>query len=291
RPMLEIVELLQRRTGRPISYEDPLWAYEGTREKAGDIKRTAGFPDAANPKAPVKDIVTLTPANFDYKMVVDARSHLLAEPVDGSLGALLPALITEYNNKQLPGSYTQGYLGAVESGGYGWVVLPDKFRSREGNWIAPRRVLDYPITFPVEQRTTQATFALIVDLVSRASGQLVKFEKLESEASAGGRVTNSRPVDIPAKQFVRIGATNETARSVIAKALRTIERGDPRTQGPIPQRAWRLLYSIDKGTYYLDLVEVRQESYRVDGASTGTKPVNWPSATAPAAATSNEERP
>jgi hypothetical protein len=136
--------------------------------------------------------------------------------------------------------------------------------------------LDYPITFPVEERSTPATFQLIVDLVTTVSGQSVKFEKLESEAGADGRATVTGKVELPPDQSVRIGANNETARSVIARTLRTIRRGDPLIGNPIPQRAWRLLYSIDKNAYYLDVVEVRQESYQVDGSSSGFKPLLWP---------------
>jgi hypothetical protein len=293
RPMLEIVEMLQKRTGRPISYEDPWWMYEGAKQMSpdgkvlgeipGDIKRTAGMRTV--PNAPVRDTLTLMPGNFEFKMVVDARSHLLPEPIDGSLSGILSTVMKEYRNKQLPGAYTFGYLGNVDEGGYGWIVLPEAFRDRQGGWInPPPRVLDYPISFPVEERPTHVTFQLIAELITKESKQRVEFKKLVSEANMTGRSTETKTVDIPQKQFVKIGATKETARSVIAKALRTIERGDPRTQGPIPQRAWRLLYSIEKATYYLDVVDVRQETYRVNGESSGTRPVNWPTPPAPAAA-------
>jgi hypothetical protein len=195
----------------------------------------------------------------------------------------LTAVLADYKNKQLPGSFIYSYLGKVEEGGFGWIVLPDRFRDAAGNWVEPRRVLDYPVSFPVEERTTAATFQLITQLVSKASGQQVQFKKLASEANWTGGTTNLKPVDLPAKQFVRLGATNETARSVIAKALRNIERGDPRTAAPIPQRAWRLLYSIDARGYFLDVVEVRKESYRPDGNASGSRVVNWPAAAAQAA--------
>jgi hypothetical protein len=60
------------------------------------------------------------------------------------------------------------------------------------------------------------------------------------------------------------------------KALRNIDRGDVRTQGPIPQRAWRLYYLYDKQQWVLDLEEVRQASYDISGREVSTKPVNWP---------------
>jgi hypothetical protein len=292
RPMLEIVEALQRRSGRPISYEDPQWSYEGTKTRdaagkiidtPGDIKRVEGF--QTTPGVAAKAMLSLMPGNYDFKLVVDARTHVLQEPIDGSLGAVIPALIADYSSKKLPGIYGHRYLGNVnEPDGLGWMVGPAKVKNREGLEVEAVRVLDYPITFPTEQRTTVATMQLIVDLVSKASGQPVQFKKLATEANMTGGTTTTKPVDLPAKQTVRIGATNETARSVILKALRIIQRGDPRTEPPIPERAYRLLYSIDTRTYYLNLETVRQENFRVNGESTGTRPVNWPTPGAPTAA-------
>jgi hypothetical protein len=303
RVMLEIVDLLQKRTGRPISYEDPLWAYEGYKERGpngtmidrpGDIKRTEAFKTGTGVVG--KDTLTLTAGTYEFKVVADARTHFLPEPIDGSINGVLTTVLNDFATKQqagtagIVGSFAHGYLGDVNEGGFGWIVFPKEFKTREGKLVPPVRVLDYPISFPVEERPTHVTFQLIAELVTKESKQRVEFKKLATEANMTGRATELKPVELPKNQFVKIGATKETARSVIAKALRQIERGDPRTQGPIPQRAWRLLYSIDKQTYYLDVVDVRQENYQVNGSPTGTRPVFWPTATEPAPAASAPAR-
>jgi hypothetical protein len=235
---------------------------------------------------PVKDILSLTTGSFEFKLNVDARSHRPAEPIDNSIRGVLPGVIADYTNRQLPGVYTFAYFGNVNDGGYGWAVLPVKFKNQKGELVEPARVLDYPITFPVATRSTQATLQLITELVSKESKQKVEFRKLVSEANMTGRPIETKPVDLPQNQVVKLSAQNEPARSVIARTLRNIERGNPRNHKPIPQRAWRLLYSIETGSYYLDVVDVKQELYRPDGSSAGLRLVPWPTETgAPPAGT------
>jgi hypothetical protein len=288
RPMLEIVDMLQKRTGRPISYEDPVWIFEGFKElqpngqtitRAAELNRTPGSlnPNNTARGGKAQDILSMVRASFETKITVDARTHLLPEPVDGSIQNVFDRILTDYGKQQLPGAYIAGNLGE-----FGWAVVPQAFRDREGRFVTPSRILDAGISFPSETRSTEATFELIARSVQNATGQRVVLSHQVSEATASKSAT-FEAVKFPRGQTVTIGANNETARRVIANALRTIQRGDARSQSDIPQRAWRLLYLHDRREYALDFVEVRQESYNASGQSTGTKPMTWrvPMALAP----------
>ncbi|HEX4998372.1 MAG TPA: hypothetical protein VFY29_09105 [Terriglobia bacterium] len=81
--------------GSPITRE---------RQPDGQIVNRAAEVNRA-PNARPEALLSLVRASFETKMPVDARTHLLPQPVDISIQGILDRLMVEYADQQLPGSY------------------------------------------------------------------------------------------------------------------------------------------------------------------------------------------
>jgi hypothetical protein len=239
RPLMKAADLVERRYGIPISYEDPEYLYEGDIHR-GNVSEVADpeyrrlHPNASFVR-PVDGAL-----NIDFSNTTKATTSVLG---------LLTGLASQHSNNGNPGRFRVAQLGT------GIVIVPTEARSNAGVWTPSRTVLDFRIGFPTSSRSGDNTLAVFCQAVSLASGMAV--------------VRGGGPNELQ-NLAVTIGANNEVARDVLVKILATLQWADG-TTAPISRRVWRLLYSPSEHNYVLSLPGVQVEAR----SSVGTTTTVW----------------
>jgi hypothetical protein len=201
RPVAKAVEELVSRYGYVITYEDPLLAYDGdwrdvTTQVRKDLDR---YPPGAAPKV-------MVPRGGTLNLTLPASHSISAE----TIASLLEQMVREQANTQ------QGGRFRVERDGEIFHVIPTEARDRAGNWAPQSPVLDARISLPTQDRDRMSTLPAITDALQAAVGVSVGMPFM------GGIDSPEHP-----RQY-RLGAENERARAVLARALTLI--GSPTTR-------------------------------------------------------------
>jgi hypothetical protein len=243
RPLADAAKILQAKFGVPISYEDAPW------ENQADIIRTKDIPGQKDSERLNPDLLAPAVATLELRLTTDAKTKAVLQTPSETLQAVLD----QHAERGNPGRFR-----LINLGQFGLSVVATQARNREGALVAVTSPLDAIVSFPDEERTTYDTVRLIGTAIGSATGQPVGVDLS----------------GLPREQVIRIGAKAETARDVLARALRSIQFADPRIKAVIPKRSWRLLYDPKLHRYGLYLETVHFEL--AGNASPSTVVVNWP---------------
>lgn len=186
RPLMYALEILERKCGWLITYEDPVWQFAGDIEQIGSPPR-AGLRRILVPRAGTLEMPAL-PGPADE------------EP---DRFALLARLFQAYEQAGNP-----GFFRVVDEGGI-LHVLPAFSRDARGQKTAVVPLLDTPIHIPIPETTPSLAIRAILDQVERARGVPIISE-------LGSRF--DRAVFGPVQ--VRVDARGQTARSLLLKILK-----------------------------------------------------------------------
>ena len=239
RPLAEAAKLLELKLGVGVSYEDVPLVYSGDYARASDTSWGRKYGDDH------KEFKTVNPISFiggtlQIQFQIDPRT---TKPI-ASASRLLQDVIDQHSARKNPGEFT---LATVSND---FSIVPTAARDRSGKMVAVRSPLDFPISFPVAERTGMETLRIFCDAVTMASGYRVGVGTI--------------PLNMLRNTVVRLGANGELARDVLVKMLQELSWSDPRTLGPIPKLSWQLLYGleahdIERGFYALNLGAVERE--------------------------------
>lgn len=196
RALGEAVFQLEKQAGMAIDYEDIPYAYSGDTVDNTDIVNATRTPEqkAANP-----NVRFLVPRYGQFSLDTS-----IAGSVAG-VTQLVNTLIGEHASQGLPGVYSASFSnGAL-------FLTPTQMRDASGTWTAITPILDTPITIPNQKRTVAAAMDAILQQVSKANGTKI-----------GVGMT---PLMLMLASSVTIGASNEPARSVIARMFSMLPPG------------------------------------------------------------------
>jgi hypothetical protein len=253
KPLRDGAVELGKMWGVPISYEDVAWAAESDLMLASQhpYYQALGVNPASTVKIPKGGSIELHFAK-DASTLNPVESHL----------TILRNLVAAHNANLNPGEFQ--VIDLAESG---FSIVPLRAKNKDGVLEAHHSPLDARISFPVAQRDGSTTMELIASTVSTVSGANVFYVEATGDATQFFRSV-----------FVKLGADNETARTVLANALRDLRYGfDPNNPGLIQKYSWHLAYDLDGRYYVLGLVPVYEE---VPGPRVSSipqlRPVMWP---------------
>ncbi len=188
RPLNQIAVLLERKLGVAISYEDPVWASRRDTAYASALpanrELTARHPNWKGNLVPRGGTVTVV-----IPMAAEARQA-------ASPASLIQAAISSYESSGNSAQFTVVRFGVNE-----FSIVPTRAEDKTGRLVDQVSPLDLKISFPEEDRSLPAT----IDLISRAID--VRPVRFDSSPDAYARAPR-----------VRVGADNETAREVLARA-------------------------------------------------------------------------
>jgi hypothetical protein len=237
--LAEAAKLLELKLGVGVSYEDVPLVYSGDYARASNTSWGRKYGDdhaefkAANPFGFIG-------GTLQIRFQTDPRTRQPIAPAS----RLLQDVIDQHSTRNNPGEFRLATLGKDFS------IVPTAARDRNGKMVAVRSPLDFPISFPVAERTGMETLRTICDAVTMASGYRV---------GVGGI-----PLNMTRNTVVRLGVNGELARDVLVKMLEGLRWSDPRTLGPMSKLSWQLLYGleahdIERGFYALNLEAVERE--------------------------------
>jgi hypothetical protein len=222
RPMLEVVQALQKEYGWRISYEDPALEYTGDLE---DLTSPAYKATHTDPRD-VLLVPLAKPFTFSWTssaQTPDARS-------------VMEQCVAQHNGSGNPGAFRVYYQGDALH------VIPLAAKNAGGAMVPAVSALDSIVSFPAQQRTLIDTISLILNLVHRTSGV-----QAVVGMAAGNAMT--KPISIAANGI--------SARDALLLALDAYQAANLEAGLPWHPMTWALLYHADQKMYYLNLFTVR----------------------------------
>ncbi len=219
-PLAKAAEILERRHGLLVNYEDTVYTY------AADIR------DDADPKYrqlhPGAQALTVKGGQLDVTIPVleDGRT-----PTNALLA--IHAVVQAHNSAGLPGQFR------VVQNGEAFFILPTAVKGGNGAFVPSSSPFDARITLPERDIDGLALVTLICDEVSRVSGVKV--------------LSGTLPINLMLNKSAVIKANNETARDVLQRSLTGLRWKHPGIVIPGRKLAWQLLYSPNQKAYYFNL--------------------------------------
>jgi hypothetical protein len=200
RPVAKTVEELESLYGYAITYEDPLFTYEGDwRDVTTQVRKDLDkYPPGAAPKV-------IVPRGGALKLTLPSSHAISAE----TMATLLQQVVQAQTDTQ------QGGRFRVERDGDYFHVVPSETRDQNGNWSAQTPLLDVPISLPLQDRDRVDTLQAVGSALKAAVGVSVGIPLM-----GGGIDSPDHP-----RQY-RLGAENERARDVLMRALTLV--GNPK---------------------------------------------------------------
>jgi hypothetical protein len=234
RPLAKVADEVQRKYGVPVSYEDAEWVNRDDMMRAGD---------SLNPRnRNVKNLDMLVPASatLQLQMDVDSKSRRPFAPIADTL----TEMVGQHKGRRNPGEFKFVPVGNSDS----YSIVPDRAKDVLGAMAAAKTPFDARISFPEKERNGQETLAVILEAITKTTG--AKFIVFETPDLAG---------------TTRLGAQNEVARDVLAKALR---------ETYVWKAYWRLFYGPEEKAWGLTISSVYKEIMTPQGLR--QEPVLWP---------------
>jgi hypothetical protein len=202
RPLAAVVRELERRHGAVITYEDPLLAAAAEAATAPGHQR-------------------LRPSRLALSYTVSAAS---GQPDD--MAAVVQTAIDQYAAAGNPGRFRLEQDGTVLH------VIPVEVIGSGDRSLPGNTYLDTRIDLPATERSLAATFELIVNAVSRATGLKV--------------VITEEPLNRAARTPLRLGAAGESARRLLTRASSVLGPGS----------SWRSFFDPRSGAVALQIYDV-----------------------------------
>jgi len=239
RPLDRVAELLERKFGVPVSYEEELLQYSGDMVFAADLPgnraTVAKFPEWKGPLVPRLGVVELTVPPREILEKISDPTKYIQEAIDSHQG-----------------NHNPGGFKVLNLGAYGFSIVMNAVADKLGQFKPLEAPLDVLVSFPEKDRSLGET----LELVSKA-------------VAAAGRTPFGIGTPGSESYFettqVRIGAQNEPARNVIAKALRAPGQN---------MRSWNL-HTLPGGFFILGVRAVEVEVVDEIG-NTKLKSLTWP---------------
>ena len=190
RPLAKAADELERLSGVPIHYEDVRYSY------ASDVVDVTD--QVARPEARAKNpnLRVLIPRGGDLSAAPDLDK---ATGKVKNLDAALAGLLSAHVGKGLPGVYATNNVNGVH------IIAPSKVLQTDGVLQPVSSVFEKPTSFPFQSRTLLETLEIILAAVSTESGYKVSL--------------GTAPLRLLAQTTVSLGATNESAQSVLLRLL------------------------------------------------------------------------
>jgi len=211
RPLMRAALILQALYGYVITYEDP-W-YSNSDDVVdiapSTIKGYSAFKPGNGPKL-------IVPRSSQLSIKLPASKKLSQDELFGRLQDLV----------KLQKSKPRGGHFQVLQTGDSFHIIPAEARDRNGNWSTQSSLLDTVISLPQEDRTESKLYLAIAGAVSAA-------------AKVSMTVVVNHPLSYSSKSdlHTNVGASNETARSVLMRALSVHPT----------KRTWTLMQTTESG--------------------------------------------
>ena len=165
----------------------------------------------------------------------DAHGKLIDAPIQ-----ILEAFVEDHTTRHNSGEFTVVQFGINE-----FSIVPRGGKDATGKFGSQHSPFDTRISFPQETRTGVATLKLILEGIKAAGGESIGIGSVPYELLGGYEVL--------------VGAQNETARDVLARAFREARWADPRIHFPLPKLSWRLFYDLELQAYVLNISTILHE--------------------------------
>jgi hypothetical protein len=224
RPLAKVAEMLERKTGIPVDYEDPEYAYAGDIK---DVTDTVARPEFRQ-EHPDHRVLIPSGGSVDFKLPLNAAPAAQI----ASAASSLQSVIDQHHARGNPGTFQ------IRQADQRLQIVPTGVKGQSGRLAASSSVLDTLITVPEREWTGLQIVDQVCQAVTAASGTRV----------FAGMV----PLNLLNQTTVELKADNEPARNVLVRAF----AGLARTQGvsmPIPQLSWQLFYAPDAKDYALNI--------------------------------------
>ena len=227
RPVLEVLNQLEKQYGWQMSYEDP--PYESARDIV-DITH----PDFAR-EHPGRHQIMVRGKPFEF--VFGSPRAEVAPDRDKVLEELLHQHMAAGN----PGIFGISHTGSIAH------IEPIKLIKQNGETVGVHSILDTPITFPMAQRSTFETLGLLLLALERQGGVNIGY------LSWGDSLLKSATS--------QEGPNQEPARTVLVRILGDVDKF-ARTMYATRHLVWHLNYEADQKMYYFSLHTVTEPSNR-----------------------------
>lgn len=229
-----------RQFGISVSYEDGTWVYSGDLIKMEDYP----LPNRARP-----DLVVPAPGKLDFSFQINADTRLPAEAPE----KVLQDLLTHYKERKNPGEFRLVRVGD------GFSIVPDRIADLNGSLVKQSSPLESRISLPEKERDIKTTVEAIVGEIQVQSGQRIGInDNAGIFKETGLRSLSATGTPIPPQlAVVRLGATNEVGREVLARALNGGHYLDPAPGERLPKLYWSLNYDPESKAYVLNLAALR----------------------------------
>lgn len=188
RPVGAAMQMLERKYGVVITYEDPPYIHETDVEDQTSPAWKQTHPNGPRALIPKSGSLKIT-----YQM---PPGPIKPDEIRSVIQKFLDAHAEKHN----PGRFR------VQQEGEMFHVLPIQVRESSGSLVSVNSILDTPISFPQQTRTLNETLEVITNSVSKARG--IKF------------VIGTVPMNLLFRTSSRQGATNEKARGALISALK-----------------------------------------------------------------------
>jgi hypothetical protein len=238
RPLEVVAKLLSMKLGVPIAFEEAAWASDRDVMRAADAPGGQGATSLNNPRGP------LGPRGGTVDVSIPTFQSI--NPTENASNTIQAALNSHRSHKN-PGDFKLVRFGEGE-----FSIVAERAENAAGVLVNQLSPLDARISFPEAERTMSETIEVIFQSI-RNSGHA----SVTEFASRFQGFKNPR---------LRLGASNEIGRDVLAKAFR-------RPGGS--KYSWSLRYDPENKGYLFFLVGVQAE-VPIPGGGTGLRPLSWP---------------
>ncbi len=231
RPLVEAANLLENRYLKPITYEDPIWAW------SGDVE-------------PIAVARGLYPKEMTFTLPIDLNASQL--PVlDASL---LNKVLDAYHRQ------TDGPRFEIATSTWGLHILPAQVRDTSGQLVRATRLLDTVISVPEEKRTPSEHFQSICAAVTASNSSGMKLLPADPWldwyfAPNGIRPPKRMTVKDEEQISFPWGAADVSARAAIISLL----------ENSSTTLTWRVMCQAGEGECMFQLVPIMLTSIGPDG--------------------------
>jgi hypothetical protein len=188
RPIAAAMQMLERKHGVIITYEDAPYIHESDVEDQTSSAWRQSHPNGPRALIPKRGHLEITYQISPGPIKLDDIRSVVQKLLDTH---------AEQNN---PGRFRLLQEGEILN------IIPVQVRDRYGYLVSIDSILNTSISFPTQERTVSTTLELITNAVSQVRG--IKF------------VIGTAPLNLLTRTTFRRGANNEKARDVLISALK-----------------------------------------------------------------------
>lgn len=204
RPIAAALDVLERRHGAVITYEDPRYAHEtDLADVTADVRKDGGGNHEGTPAR----VLVPKAGRLHVSYVMRGKPNQLND-----IAVVIRLLLEAHAEQVLPGTFR------LDQTDKHFHVVPIAVKGEDGILVEAGSVLDAKIDITEGERTGIEALEAICAALRHATGEHV--------------TPGMAPVGLLAERTVSIGASHETARGVLVRALRDTEH----------RMSWRLFY-------------------------------------------------